>query len=137
MNEVFADSFYFIALLHSRDRYHAAAVELSRRRPGRLVTTHWVLIELADALCAPAIRARSHQFIASMLVDPNVVILSNLDPWFRLGLELFASSVDKSWSLTDCISFTVMEARGIREALTADRHFTQAGFMALLDTPQT
>jgi hypothetical protein len=39
---------------------------------------------------------------------------------------------DKDWSLTDCISFVVMEDENIKEALTADHHFEQAGFVALL-----
>jgi uncharacterized protein len=37
-----------------------------------------------------------------------------------------------SWSLTDCISFEVMRARGISDALTGDHHFAQAGFRVLL-----
>ncbi len=135
MNEVFADSFYFIALLHPRDRYHKAVVELSKGRPGKLLTTHWILIELADALCAPAVRARTDRFISTLLVDPSVVVVSDLAPWFQLGLELYGNRPDKSWSLTDCISFAVMEARGIRQALTADQHFSQAGFVALLGQP--
>lgn len=40
--------------------------------------------------------------------------------------------MDKDWSLTDCISFVVMEQHGISEALTADHHFEQAGFTVLL-----
>jgi predicted nucleic acid-binding protein len=47
------------------------------------------------------------------------------------GLERMASRPDKDWSLTDCISFVVMENQDITEALTADRHFEQAGFTAL------
>jgi hypothetical protein len=43
-----------------------------------------------------------------------------------------ASRPDKDWSLIDCISFVVMEEEGIQEALTADQHFEQAGFTALL-----
>ena len=39
---------------------------------------------------------------------------------------------DKEWSLTDCISFEVMAELGLTEALTADHHFEQAGFRALL-----
>ena len=135
MNEVFADSFYFIALLHSRDRYHLAAVEMSRRRPGRLVTTQWILVELADALCAPAVRQRTHQFIRALLADASATVIEDSVPWMRLGMELYGQRADKSWSLTDCISFAVMEARSIRQVLTADHHFTQAGFVALLGQP--
>jgi predicted nucleic acid-binding protein len=60
------------------------------------------------------------------------VIVSDLLPWFEQGLALFSRRMDKSWSLTDCISFQIMQARGIREALTGDHHFQQAGFAALL-----
>jgi predicted nucleic acid-binding protein len=44
---------------------------------------------------------------------------------------LYRQRADKHWSLTDCISFVVMEQEGLREALTGDRHFAQAGFAAV------
>lgn len=52
--------------------------------------------------------------------------------WYERGLDLYARHPDKGWSLTDCISFAVMTDRGIVEALTADRHFEQAGCRAPL-----
>jgi predicted nucleic acid-binding protein len=48
------------------------------------------------------------------------------------GFDLFRSRPDKSWGLTDCISFVIMNEAGITDALTADVHFQQAGFRALL-----
>ena len=48
------------------------------------------------------------------------------------GLRLFRERADKDWGLTDCISFVVMQSEGTLEALTSDRHFEQAGFVALL-----
>lgn len=39
---------------------------------------------------------------------------------------------DTFWSLTDCLSFVVMQREGITDALTGDKHFEQAGFVALL-----
>lgn len=45
---------------------------------------------------------------------------------------LYRERSDKDWSLTDCISFVIMQQRGLSDALTADLHFVQAGFRALL-----
>jgi len=53
MKSVFADTFYFLALLNERDAAHARAVAASRIAGLALVTTEFVLIELADALCKP------------------------------------------------------------------------------------
>lgn len=134
MSEVFADSFYFLALLNQYDQYHRKAVELARGLQSRLVTTHWVLVEIADGLAAPRVRVRAANFLQSALSNPQLTVLADLDPWFERGRELYANRPDKEWSLTDCISFTVMEARGIREALTGDHDFTQAGFVALMNS---
>jgi len=45
---------------------------------------------------------------------------------------LYKKYADKEWSLVDCISFIVMRERGIKQALTFDRHFEQAGFDAIM-----
>ena len=47
-------------------------------------------------------------------------------------IEYIEQRKDKDWSLTDCLSFAVMHARDLSEALTGDHHFQQAGFRALL-----
>ncbi len=48
------------------------------------------------------------------------------------GMEFYAARSDKNWSLTDCISFVIMTDLGLTLALTANKHFRQAGFQALL-----
>ena len=45
---------------------------------------------------------------------------------------LLPSPFRQAWSFTDCLSFVVMQAHELRDALTADAHFEQAGFRALL-----
>jgi predicted nucleic acid-binding protein len=47
----------------------------------------------------------------------------------------FRARPDKAWSLTDCLSFVTMAEKNLREALTTDGHFTQAGFRAVLLEP--
>ena len=39
---------------------------------------------------------------------------------------------DRKWSFTDCFSFVLMRELRLREALTKDEHFREAGFTALL-----
>jgi predicted nucleic acid-binding protein len=51
---------------------------------------------------------------------------------FARAFELYRSHLDKSWGLIDCVSFIVMRDFGLTEFLTADKHFEQAGFSALL-----
>ena len=59
-------------------------------------------------------------------------VLSSSPQLYAAGLNLYRRRRDKLWQLTDCISFAVMKEQHVREALTGDQHFEQAGFTALL-----
>ena len=131
MSVVFADSFHFIALSNP-DGHHAAAVRAAESLTSRLLTTHYVLIEVADALSAPRFRADGRPVPPSARSgsrhrdhrprhSPLRTRPRPLRPASRQGLVP-----------TDCISFVVMTERGLTEALTGDNHFEQAGFHALL-----
>jgi hypothetical protein len=128
---VFADAFYFIALLNPYDRHHAAAVAAATGLTVPLVTTHWVLVELADALGVPKTRARVVEFLRGLDAEPDIEVIPPSRALYERGLDLYARRPDKAWSLTDCLSFVVMTDRGLTEALTGDHHFEQAGFQAL------
>jgi len=52
MTRIFADSYFFFALLNPRDPAHAKAVDFSRQNRGPLATTAWVFTELADGLAS-------------------------------------------------------------------------------------
>ena len=132
MKETFADTFYYLAVLHADDAAHERAMELSGRLTGPTVTTAWVLSELADGLAAPATRGGFVRLLASLRADPKCIIVPASQDLFDRGVDLYQKRPDKAWSLTDCVSFIVMEEHGLREALTPDRHFEQAGFVALL-----
>ena len=132
MNALFADTFYYLALLSRDDATHERAVEVSRTVLAGTVTTAWVLTEVADALAAPAQRGAFLTLLNSLRADPNVVIVPPSDDLFQRGISLYGERLDKDWSLTDCISFVVMRDHGVAEALTGDHHFEQAGFRILL-----
>ncbi len=132
---VFADSFYFIALLNPTDRFHAEAVRSSGTTRYRIVTTTWVFVEVADALCEPKFRRHVRQVLDSIAAHPRTSVIPADAEWFARGLALYGARPDKAWSLTDCISFEVMREYDLTEALTGDHHFEQAGFRALLRDP--
>jgi predicted nucleic acid-binding protein len=128
----FADSFYFIALFQERDAAHERALEFAHSERSLLVTTRWVLAEVADALSDPQTRSDAGAFLEHIQVTEGFVVITGSDALFDRGLQLYRRRLDKDWSLTDCISFVVMSDHGISEALTGDHHFEQAGFSALL-----
>ena len=134
MTTRFADAFYFLALLNPGDGAHAAAFRLASAGRVRIVTTAWVLCEVADAMAAPANRPLFLRLIEGFRTLGSVEVVASDPDLFDRGLDLYARRPDKGWSLTDCISFVVMADRGLTEALTGDHHFEQAGFRALLRT---
>jgi predicted nucleic acid-binding protein len=135
MTPVFADTSYFLALLGRADQHHKQAVAWSRalRRP--LLTTEYIVLEVGNNLIRGADRALFVEFFARLHGDRRTEVIPASPEWLNAGANLFGARPDQTWSLTDCISFSVMTQRKLIEALTADRHFEQAGFRALLLHP--
>lgn len=129
---IFADTGYFIAQVITRDALHERALRWAQRDTEPLLTTEYVLVEVADALSAPLNRARLHTFLAFLRSSSKCEILPASPQLFEAGLQLHAARPDKEWSLTDCISFVAMSERNISRALAYDHHFEQAGFEPLL-----
>ena len=132
MNTLFADTAYYLALLLPNDTAHGKAIEIALSLDARIVTTAWVLTELANSLRLPDHRNHFVRFEKALRGDPSVVIIDPSRELYDRGVALYGDRADKEWSLTDCISFIVMNERGITEALTTDRHFRQAGFQAMM-----
>ena len=132
MNSVFAHSFYFFSLVNSAEAGHARAVAFASSFSGNVITTRWVLTEVADGLSRPSNRELFLRMHQDILAHPRFRIIGMSDEMYERGLKLYGERLDKDWSLTDCVSFLVMQDLNIRECLTGDRHFEQAGFIALL-----
>ena len=134
-SSVFLDTAYAVALASTSDAYHRHALALADELEANetlLVTTWGVLLEIGNALSKVQYRDAALKLLSSLQRDASVEIVPLSGPLLQHGVALYAERPDKEWGLTDCISFIVMEERGIRDALTADEHFKQAGFRPLL-----
>jgi hypothetical protein len=132
MKPVFADSSYFLALLSPRDAWHENTMRLSASNRASVITTEFVLLEVANGLSSSGRRAAFRAVLEDLRDDPTAVTVPASPDLLRAGTELYLARPDKEWSLTDCTSFVVMGREGLTDALTADHHFEQAGFKALL-----
>ena len=119
MNRVFADTWFYLAILNPNDPNHQRAVALSRTERRQRVTQHGNRDVFARFF------ERIHQ-------QPSTIVVPASRQLLEEGVHLYRYRRDKDWPLTDCISFMVMDDEMIRDALTGDQHFEQAGFTALL-----
>jgi predicted nucleic acid-binding protein len=135
--EAFLDTSGLYALIDRKDAHHPAArtvVERLLRAGRRLVATDYVLAETLNLA-----NARSGSRVALRLLDLIEQTAGIRIEWigtsrFDLTKAFFRKHADHSYSFTDCTSFVVMRELKLSQALTTDRHFTQAGFEPLLPT---
>ena len=133
MKQLFADTSYWIALVNPRDQIHEKAISVSKQlRSVTLVTTEMVLAELLNGFGNSPFRGAVGGMVANLRRDQTLKIVPQTPGQFESALRRYQQAHDKSWSLTDCATFEVMDVEGIEAALTYDRHFAQAGFKVLL-----
>jgi uncharacterized protein len=133
--DAFVDTSGFYALLVRGDSMHARAIALLKRAAqarGRFVTTDYILDESATLL-----KARGHGHLAEALFETVFTSAACRIEWidpdsFAQTRRLFLKHQDQAWSFTDTFSFSIMRTLGLRDALTTDVHFRQAGFYPLL-----
>jgi uncharacterized protein len=115
MKTVFADTGYWIAILS-------------------IVTSEMVFTEVLNSFSKreSAFRQAAAQFVKRSFDNLKIEVVPQSSALFHQALDLYKQRADKAWSLTDCASFPIMQQKNLLEALTHDRHFEQAGFIALL-----
>lgn len=96
------------------------------------ITTSSIIEETANALSNPKFKSSLITFYHTNSLSPRVSIVHIDTELWEKGWNLFSNRDDKNWSLTDCVSFIVMNERNIKNALTSDKHFIQAGFSAMM-----
>ena len=132
MLRVFADTFYWVALIHRKDASHKAVMDWSRSvGPVRIVTTDVLTEVLAFCSADEGLRSDAAKIVRGILAGPTVRVMPQSHEGFLRGLILYEARPDKGYSLTDCISMETMRQDGLTHVLTNDRHFEQEGFSAL------
>jgi len=132
LNRAFIDSSFAIALVNEKDELHSIANELSNDYEGQpLVTTDAIILEIGSAL-SKRYREDSFVLIEDFMSSSEVEVVHLDHSLLTKGFEIYKSYKDKSWSLTDCISFVTMRRFRLADALSSDKHFEQAGFNILM-----
>jgi predicted nucleic acid-binding protein len=135
MTKIFLDTSYAVALSSHTDENHNRAVELAEECEAsntHFVTTRAILLEIGNALSKVRYRTAAVRLLTALENDPNIEIVPASNDLYQRAFETYRDRLDKEWGLIDCMSFVVMSDHGLTEALTADNHFRQAGFHALL-----
>lgn len=131
MREYFLDSGYLVALELRRDQNHSLARKhwdkLKEALP-RLITTDYVFDEVVTYFNNRGWNAKAVQLGQSLMESPSISLIHVDEDLFAESWRYFQQHDDKTFSLTDCISFVVMRKLGLTTALTFDKHFRQAGF---------
>jgi predicted nucleic acid-binding protein len=134
MKRIFADTFYWIALLNPKDDWYDSVIKVSQSiANSQIITTEEVLTEVLTFYSNSGSRQRKRtvNFIKQIMNNPAVQVIPQDHESFVAGLNLYEKRLDKGYSLTDCISMNTMNQLEIIEVLTHDQHFTQEGFIIL------
>ena len=134
MDRLFLDTGYLLALEIADDEHHSAATEhwaRLRHQAPLFVTTSYVFDEVVTFFNSRDLHGKAVEVGERLLQSPKVDLIQVDQELFVRGWELLKKHDDKRYSLTDCISFVVMQNRALMQALTFDRHFQQAGFVPL------
>jgi predicted nucleic acid-binding protein len=131
MKPIFLDTGYLLALELANDQHHLAAIthwRTLRSQTLALVTTSYVFGEVVTFLKSRGLHEKAVEIGNRLIDSPSVNLVQVDESLFQMAWEYLQGHRDKAYSLTDCVSFVLMNRRGITTALAFDRHFTQAGF---------
>jgi predicted nucleic acid-binding protein len=94
-----------------------------------VVITSYIFDEVVTFLNSRGYHEKAVRIGNRWLNSPSVKIIHIDDALFSKGWTYFQRHNDKRYSLTDCLSFVVMQESEISMVFTLDHHFTQAGFI--------
>lgn len=134
MKRVFFDTSFIIALETADDQNHESALKhwqnIITTLP-TLVTTSYILGEVVTFFNNRNRHAKAVEIGSRLISSPSIQLIHVDEALFNEAWEYFTKHEDKSYSLTDCISFIILKRLRIQTSLTFDKHFVQAGFKKL------
>jgi uncharacterized protein len=133
--KVFADTFYWVALINPQDDWHNHAIRVSQSLENvQILTTEEILGEVLTFYSKAGLqmRKRTVAFVKQIFSNSDIQIIEQTHESFLLGFHLYQNRLDKGYSLADCISMNIMNQLEIKEVLSHDKHFLQEGFILLL-----
>jgi uncharacterized protein len=129
------DTSFILALENRDDPFHQKAKSLAAdfEREDGIFLLHWgILLEIGDGYARVERRNKGCSLLDRLQKEKCFRIVPLTETLLQDAIALYGERTDKSWGLTDCVSFALMRQEGAAEALTADAHFRQAGSRALL-----
>ena len=133
------DTAFVVALENHRDPYHEPAKRIDRAllAANTELILHWgIILEIGDGYARLGRRTKGFELLRRFEIEAGYRVEPIDEPLYQAARGLYFNRPDKEWGLTDCVSFALMRREGITDALTADVHFRQAGFRALLLEPE-
>ena len=128
---IVVDTGAWFAIAVGNDPDHEAAMSWLRRNREPLITTDYVLAEIATLIRMRDKTARGHRLavrVASSILGQQSAVLQNVMAVDRQkALQIFRDYSDHLFSFVDCTSFAVMERLGIIQAFAFDSHFDEYG----------
>lgn len=137
MPKVFVDSAFYVAMIDDRDDLHTVAqtafTRLVASPDTSLVTSDLVLAEVLTYFSRYEEKSRAFaaELATRVLGDPTVSVISFSRDLLIRSIELYATRLDKQYSIADCSSMIICEDNGIRQILTHDHDFVREGFEIL------
>lgn len=132
MEVLFLDSGAIYALADASDLDHGAVRRVYADATRRFVTHELILVEVFSLITKRLHKTAALNIVGALRASPRLEIVPLTPGLLSAGWERCRRFADKDWDWIDCVSFELMTQRGLREALSLDRHFVQAGFAAPL-----
>ena len=132
MRRAFLDSSAIYALADRNDTDHEAVVEVYRGRTTEYLTHEVILLEAFSLIAKRVHKEAAIDWIGALKASPRINITPASPDLIERGWQRCARFADKEWDWIDCVSFEFMDANRLRDALSLDHHFAQAGFKLLI-----